>query len=180
MKVQLLTEVDRKSGACRLVHQAEVVLSFAVPPRVVFWGTRVFVRDIVPPHEHPYVEAFAFCLEGPITRLAEAMNRAAVAEAELAAVRERVDLDVDEFRRIKAVLHDAYCGLLGSQIEVMAREIGGLCDRAIAAGRQRVPLIEQRDRAVEEAREQRIRAESAEAELRELRLELARGRGQSS
>jgi len=179
MRIQLLTEVGRQSGACRLVHEAEVP-PFVVPPRVVLWGARVFVREIVPPHEHPYVEAFAFFLEAPVASVEEAMNRAAVAESELAAVRERVDLDVDEFMRIKAELYNAHLGMEGKTQEMTARLVYGLCDRAVAAGRQRVPLIEQRDRAVEEAREQRIRAESVEAELRELRLDLASGRGASS
>lgn len=74
-------------------------------------------------------------------------RRIAEQEAEIAALRERVDLDVDEFRRIRAELGDAGDGILGVRAQAAAKCVFGLVDRAVAAGRQRVPLIEQRDRA---------------------------------
>lgn len=69
---------------------------------------------------------------------------------------DRIDLMVDEFKRIKA--------LAGSQ-----SEITGLCERAISISKQSVPVIQQRDRAEAELRKQRDRAERAEAELRNMR-----------
>lgn len=64
------------------------------------------------------------------------------------AAQERVDLDIDEFQRILAELADLRDGIprpdAGRSLYACVK---GLCDRAIAAGRQRVPLIGQRDRA---------------------------------
>lgn len=106
----------------------------------------------------------------------------------IALVRERIDLDVDEFLRIKAELRNAFDGIGVTESQrITARLVCDLCDRAISAGRQRVPLIEQRDRAERErdkiklqlihagfelerlraeCEQQRTRAEAAEAEIR--------------
>lgn len=43
-----------------LVRDADLPLRVA--PGVVVWGSRTFVRDDVPPHQHSYVEAFAYVL----------------------------------------------------------------------------------------------------------------------
>lgn len=113
--------------------------------------------------------------EQNVDDLLQSLNRVPVLE-------ERVDLDIDEFRRIKAELDNLRVGLPplteGSARSLYA-VVAGICDRAVAAGRQRVPLIEQRDRAKRErdaakieAEQQRIRAEAAEAEVAELRKAL--------
>lgn len=68
-------------------------------------------------------------------------------ERERDELRERIDLDVDEFQRIKNAIHNDALGLHGERTRIIAEEVIGLCDRAMAAGRQRVPLIVQRDRA---------------------------------
>lgn len=82
----------------------------------------------------------------------EAMQQRDAAQAERDAAQERVDLDVDEFRRIMS--------LLDGESLTLASEIQGLCDRAIRAGRQHVPVIEQRDAAVQER--DSLRAQVAE------------------
>lgn len=64
--------------------------------------------------------------------------------AERDAAQERVDLDVDEFRRIKAELDNLRCGfppLTEDSARTLYAVVAGICDRAVAAGRQRVPLI---------------------------------------
>jgi len=78
------------------------------------------------------------------------------------AAQERVDLDIDEFRRIKAELDNLRVGL-PPLTEDSARSlyavVAGICERAVTAGRQRVPLIVQRDKA--EAERDAARAELA-------------------
>jgi hypothetical protein len=107
--------------------------------------------------------------EQNIDDLLERLNR-------VPALEERVDLDIDEFRRIKAELDNLRVGI-PPRNEDSARSlygvVAGICERAITAGRQRVPLIEQRDKAererdaaLSEAAKQRMRAEIAEAELK--------------
>ena len=67
------------------------------------------------------------------------------------AAQERVDLDVDEFLRIKAEMGDWLVGIIRvDSVQSMAQVIEALCDRAIKAGRQHVPVIDQRDRAEKE------------------------------
>lgn len=85
--------------------------------------------------------------------------------AERDAAQERVDLDVDEFRRIKAEIDNLRCGLpplTEDSARTLYALIAGICDRAVAAGRQRVPLIVQRDKA--EAERDTARAALAETE----------------
>ena len=108
-----------------------------------------------------------------------AIARAEKAEGELAAVKERVDLDIDEFRRIKAELTDLRVGrppLTDDSARSLCGVVAGICERAITAGRQRVPLIEQRDKAererdaaTSEVAKQRMRADSLLAALESLR-----------
>lgn len=84
--------------------------------------------------------------------------------AERDGLRERVDLDIDEFRRVIALLDDLRVGITWSELMARAvyREIHAIVERAIAGGRQRVPLIEQRDRAERER-------DSLKAEIERLR-----------
>lgn len=70
--------------------------------------------------------------------------------AERDAAQERVDLDIDEFRRIKAEIDNLRCGfppLTEDSARTLYAVVAGICERAVAAGRQRVPLIVQRDKA---------------------------------
>lgn len=94
-------------------------------------------------------------------------------------MQERIDLDIDEFQRIKAELADLRVGI-PQRDEDSARSlygvVAGICDRAITAGRRRVPLIEQRDKAererdaaTSEVAKQRMRADSLLAALESLR-----------
>lgn len=66
---------------------------------------------------------------------------------QIAVLQERIDLDVDEFQRIIAELDDCLIGLCGDKAATRAKIVVGICQRAITAGRQRVPLIQQRDKA---------------------------------
>jgi hypothetical protein len=64
MKVPLLVDASPAEGGAmvRLVHEFDMP-PFAVPPGVVIWGGRVFVREDVAPHAIAYVESFAYSLD---------------------------------------------------------------------------------------------------------------------
>jgi len=59
-------------------------------------------------------------------------------------LKEHLDLQVDEFTRIKAMLMDSAWSRT-FEGENLALEIQTICDRALIVTKQRVPLIEQRD-----------------------------------
>lgn len=86
-------------------------------------------------------------------------------DAEIEKLQERIDLDVDEFQRIKAELDPLLVGLHGTMPEAISKCVAVICDRAITAGRQRVPLIEQRDRAEAESRRLRVANDNLRALL---------------
>lgn len=93
------------------------------------------------------------------------------------AAQERVDLDIDEFKRIKAELFNSFDGIGVTEAQRMtARLVYGLCDRAMAAGRQRVPLIEQRDLYERERNEAIVAADRLAKECARLRAELEQQR----
>lgn len=97
------------------------------------------------------------------------------AQAErIAKLEERVDLDVDEFLRIKAELGNFLVGIVGAKVEVQskAKLVAQLCDRAVVAGRQRVPLIVQRDNAELERGTLRVQVSAQAEEIAALRREL--------
>jgi hypothetical protein len=84
-----------------------------------------------------------------VQRLCEAF---AATKAKLSEVQERVDLDIDEFRRILSELDGLRVSipLTPESGKVLYDLVDALVLRATTAGRQRVPLIEQRDRAEKE------------------------------
>ena len=58
--------------------------------------------------------------------------------AEVSSLTDHLDLMVDEFMRIKGLHHEVTPHNL---------EVVGLCDRAVTNTKQRIPIIEQRDKA---------------------------------
>ena len=75
MKIHLLVMIS-DSGACRLVHEEN--LPGDVPPRVVFWGSRTFVREDVAPYKAAYVESSTYFIATPETPTRHArLNRPA-------------------------------------------------------------------------------------------------------
>lgn len=92
----------------------------------------------------------------------------AAAMVERDAAQERVDLDVDAFLRIKADLDNLRVGILPKDeagAKAMFNIVACRCDRAVIAGRQNVTLIEQRDRAEQEARKLRVDLAAAQQAL---------------
>lgn len=96
-------------------------------------------------------------------------ERLAEAEAEASALRDHLDLMVDEFRRIKSELRDLADGIRVENAPSIVSVVYQLCDRAVEASRQRVPLIVQRDRLASSVNERVQRIAELERERDELR-----------
>lgn len=95
---------------------------------------------------------------------------------------DRLRAEVERLR-IKAELRNSFDGIGVTESQRMtAILVYGLCDRAMAAGRQRVPLIEQRDRYQRERDEARAQAADLSDEVSRLRatVEQLRARAEAA